>query len=213
MPTIRRCELKKILIGLLFILLTFVSCKRDEVVEPPISGPSTLSYILEGSANPTTVIVSFERNSTQITVRLYDFTGKPIVGAPIFFETLWTYTLVKQTYDQYGTLTKEEAETGGGRADLGNFYGHYVYQAYTDANGYVNITYNAPDFYEYCDKTLWYYGWYGPPDNPLIDKYILHIDSFYIRARWVSPPNSNMTVYCDIPVNLEVSFKWPCDCP
>ncbi len=205
--------MKKLTIFMLLILLPLISCKRDEVAEPPLSGPSTLSYILEGSANPTIVLVGMERNTTQIRVRFYDYTGKPISGAPIYFETLWTYTLVTKTADKYGNVVKEKTETGGGRADFGNFDGYYVKEFYTDANGYVNITYTAPDYEEYCHKTVWYSGFYGPPDNPYRDVYILSIDSFFIRARWASPPNSNMQIYCVIPIHLEVSFPWPCACP
>lgn len=204
MSPMRRCKLRKFLIFLLFVFLIFVSCKRDEVVEPPISGPSTLSYIIEGSANPTTLRVAPEPDSSTIRVRLYDFTGKPISVAPIFFETLWTYVLIKRTYDQYGTLTKEETETGGGRADLGNFYGGYTNLSYTDANGYVSIVYTGPNSDEYNSRTVWSYT-YGPPDNPSTDVYIIYITSFYVRAHWTSPPNSNMQIYCDIPIRLEVA--------
>jgi len=194
--------MKRLTILILLILLPFVSCKRDEVVEPPISGPSTLSYILEGWANPTTVVISTPPHSSQLRVRLYDFTGKPISGAPIFFETLWTWTLVTKTYDQYGNLKGEKKESGGGRADLGNFYGYYTCQAYTDANGYVEITYTGPNAEEYNSRVVWSYS-YGPPDNVLTDIYILYINSFYVRAHWMSPPNSNMFIYCDIPIYLE----------
>lgn len=196
--------MKRTIIIVLFILSLFVSCKRDEVSEPPISGPSTLSYILEGNANPSTVRVAPNPDTSLIRVRLYDFTGKPISGAPIFFETLWTYTIIKRTYDKYGTLTKEETKTGGGRADLGNFYGAYTNLSITDASGYVNIVYTGPDSYEYNARTVWSYS-YGPPDNPSVDIYVLVITSFYIRAHWTSPPSSNMYIFCNIPINLELS--------
>ncbi len=194
--------MKKLAILVLLILFSFVSCKRDEVAEPPVSGPSTLSYILEGWANPTTVIVSTPPSTSQVRVRLYDFTGRPISGSPIFFETLWKYTLVKETYDKYGTLTNRETENGGGRADLGNFYGYSAYRAYTDSNGYVDIIYTGPTAEEYNSRVVWSYS-YGPPDNKLTDIYMLYINSFYIRARWVSPPSQNMFIYCDIPISLE----------
>ncbi len=196
--------MRKLIIILIVMFTLFISCKRDEVVEPPISGPSTLSYILEGSANPTTLRIAPNPDSSLIRVRLYDFTGKPISGAPIFFETIWTYTLIKQTYDKYGTLTKEETSTGGGRADLGNFYGSFTYLAPTDSNGFVNIIYTAPDSEEFNSRTVWSYS-YGPPDNPSTDVYIISISSFYIKAHWTSPPNSNMNIFCYIPINFEVA--------
>lgn len=195
--------MKKLAILMLLILLPFVSCKRDEVVEPPISGPSTLSYILEGSANPTTLIITFTPSTSMITVRLHDFTGKPIPGASIFFETLWTWTLVTRTYDKYGALLKKEEEKGGGRANFGNFDGSDTKLSYTDPNGYVNVLYTAPDWYEYSRRTYWVYE-SGSPDNPRIVENILYITSFYIRAHWMSPPNSKMWIYCDIPLILKV---------
>ncbi len=201
--------MKNILIPLLTFFLLFVSCKRDEVVEPPISGPSTLSYIIEGKASPSTLLVGSTPNTVQIRVRLYDFSGRPIVGAPIYFETVWKFILLKRTYDQYENLTSEEEEEGSGTADLGNFYGNFKYIAYTDAEGYIHITYTGPDLYEYCRKTFSYF---VPSDNLSKEEYYYYITSFYVLAKWASPPSPNMSVYSYIPISLKTDFSWPSLC-
>ncbi|MGQ9618362.1 MAG: hypothetical protein ACUVUG_05285 [Candidatus Aminicenantia bacterium] len=204
--------MKKLSIIFLSLFLLFVSCKRDEIVEPPMSSPSTLSYILEGNANLSVLNVSDNPGSANIRVRLYDFSGKPIAGAPIYFETVCTYTLKKITYDTYGNEISRSEEQGSATINLGFFNGNSGhYQAYTDANGYVELIYTAPDPTFYCSQTF-SYQIYGPPGNQQKDEYIYNINSFFIRARWASPPNPNMFIYCDIPITLILEFSWPSFC-
>jgi hypothetical protein len=111
-----------IAVSLAISFFTLNSCKSSTVTEPPPQGPSSISVILDLSANPNVMFAGlYEREAATITATLKKYDGIPLSGYNILFEIDSARGSLGYFGDKLDTLT-----------------------ATTDSNGSVQLTYYGP---------------------------------------------------------------------
>jgi len=114
-----------ITVSLALLLFTLDSCKRDVLEQPSPLGPSTISVILDLSANPNVIFTGLlDRQTAEITATLKRYDGAPLSDRTVFFEVV---------------------DSAGSRLDLGYFDGNLAMQSVTtDAGGTAQTHYYGP---------------------------------------------------------------------
>lgn len=112
------------------LILASTACTRKEPVDPgDLFGPSSLHYIVEGSASPSVLWVNgTSRDITTVRVVVTDYQRNPLAGKMVFFRQMGGTGDPYAVTDRYGYF-----ESGYG-----------TYRKRTDANGVVQVTFHGP---------------------------------------------------------------------
>ena len=122
---------------LLLSLGLITSCTKDGITEPPVSGPSSFSVLLQLSASPNAVFAGLNnRGTTTVTARLKKFNNEPLPNRTIYFEIV---------------------DSAGSKVDYGFFEGNTgVVSKATDGNGEARLAYYGPLMAEIpADRTIY----------------------------------------------------------
>ena len=114
-----------ITVCLALLIFTFGSCKSDVVDTPSPLGPSSISVILDLTANPNVIFAGLlDRQTTEVTASLTRYDGSPLSDKTVFFEVV---------------------DSAGTRMDLGYFDGNLSMQTVaTDSSGMARTHYYGP---------------------------------------------------------------------
>jgi len=113
------------------------SCTREGITEPPVSGPSSFSVLLQLSASPNAVFAGLSsRGATTVTARLKKFNGEAIPNTTIYFEIV---------------------DSAGNKVNYGFFEGNTgVTSKTTDNSGETHLAYYGPLMNELTsDRTIY----------------------------------------------------------
>ena len=114
----------RIAVVLVLALTSLWSCKRASIEEPSPFGPSSLSIILDISADPNVLFAGSKRESCLVTATLTQYNGTPVSNETIQFHV---------------------RDSAGNRIAVGYFQGNAsVATRVTNQNGQVQIRYYGP---------------------------------------------------------------------
>ena len=137
---------KIILITVLIGVALTMSCKRNDVADPQLFGPSTYNIVIAGTASPSSLYIPKERTpqTSLISVKVTQYDGKAVAGKDVIFQQ-WDATQgVKRGYFD-GTLLSVKKTTDSSGSVSANYTVPITDSVYPTTNETIYIVVTLVD--------------------------------------------------------------------